>query len=180
MPRRASDGGLGEFDAKENPIFPHYDWSSGASAQVEIVGSGKAQYTIYYVLPRRPSIRPPIRESGLTEADFERIDSQLDTVKRLLNNVEGGRSVPVESSPASPKSGGSADDVEKSLKLLGTTLFNIILPRSVRNGLLANKCFLEIGVDEELNRLPLELMHDGQNYLCLKHSIGRYVVRARA
>jgi CHAT domain-containing protein len=35
--------------------------------------------------------------------------------------------------------------------------------------------FLEIGMDEDLLNFPWELMHDGHDYYCLKHSFGRFV-----
>ena len=40
----------------------------------------------------------------------------------------------------------------------------------------ADNLFLEIGIDEELNHWPVELMYDQKGFLCLRHYIGRYVV----
>jgi CHAT domain-containing protein len=117
-----------------------------------------------------------MRAAGLTPRDFERIDSQLDTVNNFLNEGNGGRSIPTETEPPLPE---SVDRPADHLRLLGTTLFNKFLPHAVREALEGDKCFLEIGVDEQLNRYPLELMHDGTGYLCLKHRIGRYVVSAQ-
>jgi CHAT domain-containing protein len=39
--------------------------------------------------------------------------------------------------------------------------------------------FLELGTDEALVNYPWELLHDGDDFLCLKHYLGRYVNTTR-
>ena len=46
-------------------------------------------------------------------------------------------------------------------------------PRS--NACTGRGVFLALGVDELLLDLPLELMHDGEDFLALKHPLGRFV-----
>jgi CHAT domain-containing protein len=37
------------------------------------------------------------------------------------------------------------------------------------------KIFVELGADEDLLGYPWELMHDGENFLCLRHYLGRFI-----
>src|SRR5262249_36607440 len=65
------------------------------------------------------------------------------------------------------------------LSSLGHTLHDYILPRRMKDSLDKedpSDLFLEIGVDEGLNEFPFELIFDGKEYFCLKHSVGRYVI----
>jgi CHAT domain-containing protein len=61
------------------------------------------------------------------------------------------------------------------MKWLGVELYTYMVPPYVQSDLRAGQLFLEIGMDEALLNYPWELMHDGQDFLCLKHAVGRYV-----
>jgi CHAT domain-containing protein len=51
----------------------------------------------------------------------------------------------------------------------------IVSRGDVRAELRVPELFLGMGVDETLLEYPWELMHDGENFLCLKHFLGRFV-----
>jgi CHAT domain-containing protein len=58
---------------------------------------------------------------------------------------------------------------------VGGQLLGLVIPRYIQADLSVGGRFLEIGVDEALLGYPWELMHDGENFLCLKNFIGRFV-----
>ena len=67
-------------------------------------------------------------------------------------------------------------DILKALEDLGGQLLDLLIPdRWVRASLRLPGLFLEVGIDESLVEYPWELMHDGEEFLCLKHSMGRFV-----
>jgi hypothetical protein len=57
----------------------------------------------------------------------------------------------------------------------GEMLFVSVVPRGVATDLRTPRLFLDFGMDEALVHFPWELMHDGEEYLCLKHCFGRFV-----
>ncbi|HEX4953029.1 MAG TPA: CHAT domain-containing protein [Thermoanaerobaculia bacterium] len=60
-------------------------------------------------------------------------------------------------------------------KLVGSMLLNLVVPRDVQAELRTPGLFLELGVDEPLLEYPWELMHDDDEFLCLKQYVGRFV-----
>ena len=61
------------------------------------------------------------------------------------------------------------------MQLLGQQLLIQTLPSYIQGDLSPGRFFLEIGMDEALVGYPWELMHDGEDFLCLKHYLGRFV-----
>jgi CHAT domain-containing protein len=59
--------------------------------------------------------------------------------------------------------------------MIGQQLHTFLMPRHVQHDLAGEGLFVEVGMDEALLHLPWELMHDGHNFLCLKHALGRFV-----
>ena len=79
--------------------------------------------------------------------------------------------------------GGAAagQDIEPAKSLQGLTevgirLATYVLPQFVSTDLGRRPdLFVEIGTDERLVPLPWELMHDGEEFYCLRHFMGRFV-----
>src|SRR5436190_445495 len=76
--------------------------------------------------------------------------------------------------------GGPSAQIEIFSPTAGEELFDLVVPRYVHADLRDPGLSLEIGVDERLLSYPWELLHDGGEYLCLKHNIGRFVNGERA
>lgn len=146
----------------------YLDWVSGSSAVVDIQAAGNGATTRYwlrYTSPFRPTMRSPSQELPTGTAEFEQINRDLDAFasRRAVRAQRGG---PADAPP--PTDG--ADLAE-----LGRQLFELTLPRLVRSDLRKEGLFIELGTDEDLLHLPWELMHDGDDFICLKHYVGRYV-----
>ena len=65
----------------------------------------------------------------------------------------------------------------KDMEFLGRELLRTLCPQPVRVELRrpVKDLFLELGLDEALLDYPWELMHDGREYYCLTHRMGRFV-----
>lgn len=62
------------------------------------------------------------------------------------------------------------------LKKAGQELFEGLLPAGAKEAVRSTSCeMLSLNIDDQLIHLPLELMHDGNNFLCLRFSTGRAV-----
>jgi CHAT domain-containing protein len=68
-----------------------------------------------------------------------------------------------------------SNQVVDEAKLVGSLLYDLIIPDDVRGELRRNDLFLEVGSDEALLEYPWELLYDGEDFLCLKHRLGRFV-----
>jgi len=69
----------------------------------------------------------------------------------------------------------SADQVIQ-LRKIGQLFWDILLTEQVKKKLVnSSNRDLVLSLDEELIRIPWELIHDGDNYLCLKFGLGRVV-----
>jgi hypothetical protein len=183
----------------------HYglDWYAGSSAQVEIFSPrakrGKL-YQLKYTPALRATIRPPVQDRPLGAGELKPIDDQLDVVVEALK-VRAGRFAPPRGEDPGPVPDPQAGEVEEAeadeddgdgdgdeaderpiqkMELLGKLLYDLILPRYIQVDLRPPGQFLEIGMDEALLSYPWELMHDGEDFLCLKHAVGRFVNGASA
>nr|MDP9106246.1 CHAT domain-containing protein [Candidatus Eremiobacteraeota bacterium] len=65
-------------------------------------------------------------------------------------------------------------------KMVGEMLYDLVMPTDVQADLRAGDLYIEIGADERLLEYPWELLHDGEEFLCLKHLVGRFVNVDRA
>jgi len=146
------------------------DWYAGASAQVEVFSPGAAgeiTYKLKYTSPFRSTIRPPVEDRQLGPEELDPINQQLD---QLVTTLDARAAAGAAQPPA-----GASDAVLRNIEMLGRQLLSLIIPRYVQPDLRGGGLFLEIGMDEALLNYPWELMHDGENFLCLKHSVGRFV-----
>jgi hypothetical protein len=145
------------------------DWYSGASAEVEVFCPSAAgdTYKLKYKPPFRSTIRPPLEERHIGQEELNPINQQLDQLVTILDSRAAGcGTLP----PAGPH-----DTALKDIVMLGKMLLTLIIPLYVQSDLYEGGLFLEFGMDETLLKYPWELMHDGEDFLCLKHSIGRFV-----
>jgi CHAT domain-containing protein len=58
----------------------------------------------------------------------------------------------------------------------GAQLQTFLIRRYAHEDLRKGGLFLEIGMDEALLNYPWELMHFGEDFLCLRHYVGRHVI----
>jgi CHAT domain-containing protein len=156
-------------------------WSAGPGAQVEVVGS-EVPYKVGYTLAWRRTIRAPMQNSQLDRLGYADLVDRLLELKKILNEGDIGRfgksiNQPKRTEQEFEELNARADN---ELESLGRALYNRILPTGMRQSLQlqgARELFFEIGVDESLNEFPVELIFDELDYYCLKHNIGRYVVK---
>lgn len=142
-------------------------WDSGAMAQVELSSPKDAngKYRIKFTPPYRKTIRPPDSELRLTRRALSPIDDRLaklavesESARKLQGNV-----------------GGVQVDIAATAKSFGRMLSSLVVPPPVLSELSGRDLYLEFGVDEQLLGYPWELLHDDDDFLCLKHKFGRFV-----
>lgn len=146
-------------------------WHEGATCQLELFSpaarSREGVYQLKYTPPFRSTIRPPAEELNLSPEELAVINDKLD---QLFGSASDGmRAAP--NPPGQPvRQGALAEMVDVGGQLLG-----LVVPRYIQADLRIGGRFLEIGVDEALLGYPWELMHDGDDFLCLKNFVGRFV-----
>ena len=146
------------------------DWDGGAGAVIDIFRYGIGDppaYHLRYGSPFRRTMRAPAVPVQMTDVELGTVDEEL---RRLAQSIGlGGRGGTV----VGMKAGDTR--IFERLADVGGLLFDIVLPTYAQNELLRGDLFLEIGTDELLLHYPWELMHDGEDFLCLHHHIGRFV-----
>jgi hypothetical protein len=145
------------------------EWYAGPSAQLELFRTGDSaneRYELRYAPPFRATLRAPVERRPLGRGELGPIGEDLD---ESVAQVAGQRSATVtpHARPPSPD--------KAALTRIGGQLFQCVVPRRVEVDLRPPGLFLELGIDERLVDFPWELMHDGEDFLCNKHFIGRYV-----
>lgn len=147
------------------------DWFAGASAQVELFSpeaKGTNEYQLKYTPPFRSTIRPPLEKRLLGRGELTPINEELDKLVATLDARAAAANA--AQAPATP------DNVAiDQMTLLGNILLDLVIPNYVQADLRSGGLFLEIGMDKHLLKYPWELMHDGDDFLCLKHAVGRFV-----
>jgi CHAT domain-containing protein len=151
------------------------EWEAGASAQLELFSPVSNQaggvYQLKYTPPFRSTLRPPVDERPLGPGELDPINERLEKIANdvgvgVVRAPSGGGPHPAAAAPADPTG---------TMEMVGAQLFDIVLSRAVQTELRTREIFLEIGVDQDLLDYPWELMHDGEDYLCNKHFVGRFV-----
>jgi hypothetical protein len=150
-------------------------WEAGASAQIELFSPeldakspdeiDTADYRFKFTPPMRRTIRPPLEGLQLGTGELVPI---TDSLNKLVTAFEQGRGAGSAGAAANPA-------ITDAARKAGGLLFRLVIPEYVQSELAGDGLFLEIGVDEALLDYPWELLHDGTEFLCLKHSMGRFV-----
>jgi CHAT domain len=156
-------------------------WEAGASAQIELFSpeldsaTPDRDYRLKFSPPMRKTLRPPMTGLQLGHGQLGPIIDSLNKLGVVLD----ARRPP---GPASPGVGVAAggNSLLVQAQEAGGLLFCLIVPNDVQIELADDDLFVEIGVDEALLEYPWELLHDGSEFLCLKHSVGRFVNVTRA
>jgi CHAT domain-containing protein len=146
------------------------DWYPGSSAVFEISApSGKDTNGVVmrFVPPLRGTLRLPVSTPGFTKDDLEAIIPPL--VQQIFGRPPAGS--PRRNSTPAPGLTPAGPPVDE----LGKALCQAALPRQVEVELSSEGLFLEIVTDEAYQDYPWELMHDGTDFYCLRHYIGRFV-----
>lgn len=146
------------------------DWHAGATAIVDLEVTENDDYRLRYTSPYRTTMRVPSQERGVRRADFDEVPRSVDAVVR-----DGGFLARGSAANGGPKR--SPDTIER-LADAGRMLLELALPRYAVNELRdSGSLFIELATDQTLNDLPWELMHDGEEFLALKHHLGRFLIQ---
>ncbi|HSN44706.1 MAG TPA: CHAT domain-containing protein [Propionibacteriaceae bacterium] len=138
-------------------------WERGPSAVIDVQQQVDA-FLLRYDSPFRLTLRPMLEAPG-TPDDLQEPVSRLRQIAAStgISAARGG-------APPLPR-----EEVLASLSDSGDWLCRTIVPRFVAAELASQPIFLEIGTDEQLLDVPFELMRDDADFVCLRHSMGRYV-----
>jgi CHAT domain-containing protein len=142
-------------------------WSAGGTAQVELFNPPGDDHT--FLLKYRSPYRSTIRQTFLCPAAARNLvlaDQPLDRAVKQLRGQE---------IPAPGPAGPAVPGVVKQLRTAGEQLYDFVSASAVVNELREGHLFLEIGTGDRLVGYPWELLHDGDDFLCLKHYMARYV-----
>lgn len=143
-------------------------WDAGPSSQIEVSSpdpqTQAGGYRLKFMPPFRSTLRPPQQVLRLTQ-------NNIDSFRRRLSDLFVAADARGGEAAAAPS---SADIITKT-KILGGQLLDSIAQQNVQDQLRDKDLYLEIGIDEPLIELPWELLHDGSEYLCLKHRVARFV-----
>lgn len=151
------------------------DWIGGASAGLDLqpVRSEEGRYQLKYTSPFRSTMRAPSQELPLSVSELD--DLIKDRVEAFaLRMVTGGRGSPARSV------GGGGDAGIDQLVEIGRNLFTQVLPDYLASDFRDRDLFIELSTDEALLHYPWELLHDGDEFMCLKHFMGRFINLSRA
>jgi CHAT domain-containing protein len=96
-----------------------------------------------------------------------RLMGKLDQISQAINVLRGLD----ENDPARAK----MEKAHESLKKFGLMLYNQMIPPSLQRPIKELTSSMEFGLDESLVGYPWELLHDGEDFLCLQIPLGRYV-----
>jgi CHAT domain-containing protein len=126
-----------------------------------IAGSG---YRLKFTPPFRSTLRPPERVVPLNQRKFNAFRKDLSELFVAAGARAGG-----------PAAAPVNEDIIGKTKMYGLQLFDSCTQLNVQNELNPKDLYLEIGIDEPLIELAWELLHDGTDFLCLKHRVARFV-----
>jgi hypothetical protein len=145
---------------------PEYSvfWGAGGSAQVELFCDEKGRFRRRCGSAFHPTLRSPPQNCPAGPGALRSADVPLSqATARLRGNAQ--------------RSGAGAPSSNLGLlKEAGSALFQFLRRGTLETELRTPGFFVEIGTDDNLVSYPWELMYDGEQFLCLKHYVGRYVV----
>jgi CHAT domain-containing protein len=141
-------------------------WEAGSSAQLELFSpqtTEDSQYRLKYSPPFRSTMRPPTSDVPLGLTELDPIAASLDQIVTFVDARGRARQAP------------AAGEALSHMRRVGRQLYDLVVLQDVQADLRADELYIEIGADEKLLDYPWELMHDGKDFLCLKHLVGRFV-----
>ncbi len=148
-------------------------WVAGPSAVLEFflppAQEDQDFYQLKYVPPFHSIIRPPVQKTVVGPKQLSGLSERIDS----LVEVMGGRSPALH--PGGNVAGVLPDAIQNQMKSIGRQITSSLFSPQVKNDLKDGDLFLELGIDESMLHLPWELMHDGEDYICLKNACGRFV-----
>jgi CHAT domain-containing protein len=145
-------------------------WDAGPSSQIEVFSPDprlpNPGYRLKFTPPFRSTLRPPQKQLQLGPNRLGKFREQLGDLFAATDARSGAAAAGVLAD----------DEIVRRTKAFGGQLLDSVVPPNVRAELRAAKdLYLEIGVDEPLIEYPWELLHDGTEFLCLKHRVARFV-----
>lgn len=160
-------------------------WASGPTAQIDLYSPGKDAREYEYQLKYTPSFRSIFRRSAepqiVSAGELDNVKEAMDRLVKVLGGrakaaaleEEPGAEAGAELEP--PPLALADSETVRAMKRLGETLLDLIIPPYLQTDLRSHGLFLEMGLDEILMPFPWELMFDGDEFLCLKQAMGRFV-----
>lgn len=150
-------------------------WSAGSTAQADLFNppGDPKRFLLKYRSPFRSTIRRTYEctaaASTLQRAD-QRLNGAMNTLIGQGDAVRAARSLSVGG-------GGEVDAaaMARELQQAGDELRDFLRMEPVMTELNQPHLFVEFGTDDQLVGYPWELVHDGDDFLCLKHYMARYV-----
>lgn len=162
-----------DVEASPGPFMPYVmQWDSGASATVDIEAdtTEESRYRLRFASPHRSTIREASQQLLSSREDLDELPRQLGQIAAERGLVTRG---------GSSATGGAGDATMAELVDLGRSLLEHTLPPSAVTDLGDEPVYIELGTDESLVHLPWELLHDGDDFLALKHYLGRFVIQSQ-
>ena len=154
------------------PIPYRLAWDAGPNALVDVFNTAEppaAGFYLKYTPPFRSTVSSGPFSRDFAKGRWDIIDDQVSDIGELLGFDGRGRGADAAGAPGDQQ-------VLAAIRRLGIDLYKKLLPRPVQLDLEHHRSpFLELCLDESLLQYPWELSHDGQNFLCLKHKIGRFI-----
>lgn len=155
-------------------VKPNYfvDWCAGPSVQIELLSpiTSDGNYLMNYTPSFRGTLRPPVTELKVGPKALNPIETRItDLIGKMEGKLRGAGSTTTTAVPN--------EEILEDMELLGDQLYTFLIRSYIPADidLRKSRLYLEIGMDEDLMNFPWELVHDGNDFLCLKQYIGRFV-----
>ncbi|TRO51924.1 CHAT domain-containing protein [Candidatus Bathyarchaeota archaeon] len=151
----------------------YVDWCAGPSVQIELlspIDKEEGGYMMNYTSSFRGTIRPPFAELKVGP-------NALNPIKERMNDIVGKKIGLTRGNGTTPPAPAPDSEIFDDMKLLGEQLYTFLIQQYLRADmdLRQPELYLEIGMDDDLMNFPWEMIYDGDNFLCLKQYIGRFV-----
>ncbi len=169
---KGAAGGRGaDFFERPSSIGTFEVIPKGQKATLQIAKGGADEFLIEFQTPGVVRKASEFHQK-VDPAILQRLMGKLDAVSQALNTL---RNIAADD-PAREK----MTKAHQALKQFGHALYLQMIPSPVQEALKDTKIAMEFGLDESLVGYPWELLNDGENFLCLKQPLGRYVATGSA
>lgn len=162
-------------------------WAEGPSAQIDLFSPGEGRKAYEYQLKYTPAFRSVFRRTLqpylVAENELELTQNEMEKLVKVLGArakvAEAEDSIDPDLTEGQPKKAPTLrlvkSEVLRQMEVLGERLLDLIIPPYLKSELRSPGLFLELGLDERLMSFPWELMFDGDDFLCTKQAMGRFV-----